>query len=155
MMELATVAITAVWGIGLATAAQLAWGAGRRRGKLSLTRALSDLFVPVAAGTAVFYTLYKVNSGQVRAYVFFGLALGWALHRLLLRWLVAYVATYTSWWFGRAARAARRSARRASRRVRAGVQGFAAPWRTRLSERRCATASEEDGDRSCRSEHTG
>ena len=39
----------------------------------SLISASLDLFVPVAAGTAVFYTLYKVNSGQVRAYVLLGL----------------------------------------------------------------------------------
>lgn len=175
MMELMTIGITALWGTALAAAAQLAWGAGhrsrskgqswgkgqawglgpgqnrRRRARLGaglgarLARAAADLFVPVAAGAFVFYTLYRVNSGQVRAYVFLGLAAGWAVHRLFLRGLVSYVAAWASWWCRRAVRASTRSARRTSRRARASVQGFASLWRKKAVKSGAIDGERGDG----------
>lgn len=129
-MELLTMGISALWGIALATAVQLTWQANRtRRTKQtkwcrSLISASLDLFVPVAAGTAVFYTLYKVNSGQVRAYVLLGLGVGWAVHKLLLERPVQFVSMWAQWGLSRARRAASRWTRRTSRRVRASLQGF-------------------------------
>lgn len=50
--------------------------------------AIMDLSFWILAAFMTFYTLYKVNSGEIRLYAFIGLALGWGLYTLSIGGMV-------------------------------------------------------------------